>query len=91
MKKDLLIVFLLSLVTVILLISGILAISEIDAMAPKILSSGVLFSLAVGTSISLSDAIKWADRTIINYDDENAYEYFTKELEEMQGYQKNDS
>ena len=84
MKKDLLVVFLLSLLTVILIISGIFVLGEMDSIMVKVFASGTLFALAIGTSISLGDAIVNADRAMVTFDDEDAYEYFTKELAEME-------
>jgi uncharacterized membrane protein len=84
MKKDLLVVFLLSLVTVALFISGIFMLAEMESITTKLFASGTLFALAIGSGISLGDAIVNADRAMITFDDEDAYEYFTKELAEAE-------
>lgn len=92
MKKDLLVVFLLAFVSVALLIAGVYVIATMPAIShrgisqlpTKIVMVGLLFSVATITSIWLSTAIEEADRAIVNWDDEDAYEYFSRELAEME-------
>lgn len=74
MKKDLLIVFLLALITVVLFISGLLAISELEPMFLKVTSALLLFTLSFASGYQLHYSIKEADREIIHYDDEDALE-----------------
>lgn len=92
MKKDLIIVFLLAFVTVALIIAGIMVIGAMPTISHRghsniptiIFASGLLFSTAIGTSSWLATAIHNADRAIISWDDEDAYEYFSREIAEMQ-------
>jgi len=86
MKKDLLIVFALALVTVALFISGILAISELEPMFLKITTSLLLFTLSFGVGYQLHYSIKEADaldlREIIDLmDNEDGYVHYRQEIE----------
>jgi arginine exporter protein ArgO len=92
MKKDLFIVFLLALISVTLIIAGLYVIATMPVISHRghsnipsiVFMSGLLFMSAIGTSSWLSAVIHNADREIITWDDEDAYEYFSREIAEME-------